>query len=120
VRGERDPEEVGELAVEVHRPALRVLDAADEDVGQRAEAIGEEAERDALAGAGIAGEHREPAVGDPELDAAEVAVDRGRREKRIDRNVGAKRMELEAVQGQELAHESSSGVGSERVSSFGT
>jgi hypothetical protein len=79
VTGEGDAEEVAELSVEVHGAALGMLDGADQDVGQRAEALGQEAQRDALAGARVAGEHRETAVGDAELDAAQVAVDGRRR-----------------------------------------
>ena len=37
VGGERDAEEVAELAVEVHGAALGVLDGADDDVGQSAQ-----------------------------------------------------------------------------------
>ena len=103
VRGERDAEEVSELAVEVHGAALGVLDGADEDVGQRAKPLGEQSQGDALAGAGIAGEHGEAAVGDAELDAPEEAVDGGRGEERVDGDVGSEGMELEAVEGEQLA-----------------
>ena len=48
VGGERYGEEVAELAVEVHGAALGMLDGADEDVGQSAEALGEQAQGDAL------------------------------------------------------------------------
>ena len=88
VGGERYAEEVPELAVEVHGAALRVLDGADEDVGQGAKALGEQAQGDdALSGARVSGEHGEAAVGDAELDASDEAVDgggveRARREER--------------------------------------
>jgi hypothetical protein len=71
VSGERHAEEVAELAVEVHGAALGMLDGADDDVGQGAEPLGEQAQGDALAGARVAGEHGEAAVGDAELDAPE-------------------------------------------------
>jgi hypothetical protein len=77
VCGEGYGEEITELAVEVHGAALGVLDGADEDVGQRAQALGEQSQGDAFASAGIAGEHGEAAVGDAELDAADEAVDGG-------------------------------------------
>ena len=98
VGGERDAEEVSELAVEVHGAALGVLDGADEDVGQGAKALGEQAQGDALAGARIAGEHGEAAVGDAELDAPDEAVDGGRGEERLVGNVGAEGVELQAVE----------------------
>ena len=90
VGGERYAEEVPELAVEVHGAALRVLDGADEDVGQGAKALGEQAQGDALSGARVSGEHGEAAVGDAELDASDEAVDGGGVEERVVRNVGAK------------------------------
>ncbi len=39
VRGEGNGEEISELAVEVHRAALGMLDGADEDIGERAKAL---------------------------------------------------------------------------------
>ena len=93
VDGERDAEEVAELAVEVDGAALGVLDGADDDVGQGAEPLGEQAQGDALSGAGVAGEHGEAAVGDAELDAAEEAVDGGRGEEGVGGDVGAEGVE---------------------------
>ena len=109
VRGEWDREEVAELAVEVHGAALGMLDGADDDVGQRAKALGEQAQGDALSGAWISSEHGEAAVGDAELDASDEAVDGGGREERVVRNVGAKRVKLQAVErnGALYFHESS-------------
>lgn len=52
--GERDAEEVAELAVEVGGEALLVLELPDHDVAPATQAIGEEAQDDALAGAGLA------------------------------------------------------------------
>jgi len=40
---------------------------ADEDIGESAEALGEQAQGDALSGARVAGEHGEAAIGDAEL-----------------------------------------------------
>lgn len=78
VDGEGDAEEVSELSIEVAGPALRMLDGADHDMGDGAKSVGEQPQSDGLAGAGVAGEHGEAAVGDAELDAAEEGVD-GRR-----------------------------------------
>jgi len=44
---------VGELTVEVHGAALRLLEAYNEDVRQRAKALGEETEGDALSRTGM-------------------------------------------------------------------
>ena len=79
-----------------------MLDGADDDVGQGAEALGEQAQGDALAGAGVAGEHGEAAVGDAELDAAEEAVDGGRGEERLGGDVGAEGVKLQAVEREQL------------------
>src|SRR5580692_11358102 len=107
VSGEGYGEEVSKLAVEVHRAALGMLDGADEDIGQSAKALGEQAQGDALSGAGIAGEHSEAAVGDAELDASDEAVDGGGGEESFGRNVRAEGMKLQSVEREQLAHESS-------------
>ncbi len=83
--GEGHGEQVAELAIEVHGATLRMLDGADQNIRQGAEALGEHAEGDAFAGAGIAGDHGESAVGDSELDAADEAVDGGGGEERVGR-----------------------------------
>ena len=107
VSGQGDGEEISQLAVEVHGAALGMLDGADEDIGQRAQALGEQTQGDALSGAGVAGEHGEAAVGDAELDATDEAVDGGGGEEGFGRNVGAERMELQSVEREQFAHESS-------------
>ena len=105
VRGERHGEQISELSVEVHGAALRMLDRADEDVGELSESFGEEPQGDALPGARISSEHGEAAVGDAELCASEVAVDGWRGEERVGGDVGSEGMELESVEREELAHE---------------
>ena len=60
-----------------------------------------------FAGARIAGEHGEAAVGDAELDAADEAVDGGGGEERFVGNVGAKRVKLQSVEREQFTHESS-------------
>ncbi len=110
-------EQVAELAIEIHGATLGMLDGADQNIGQGAEALGEHAEGDAFAGAWIAGDHGEAAVGDSELDASDEAVDGGGGEECIGRHVGTKGMKLESVERKELGHESS--VGSSSGSCFG-
>ena len=102
VSGEWDGEEVGELAVEIHGSALRVLDGADGDVRQLSQALAEQAQGDALAGAWVAGDHDEAAVGDADLDAPNEGVDLGRDVQRVEGHVGPERVELETVQTLEL------------------
>ena len=122
VDGERDAEEVAELAVEVAGAALGVLDGADDDVGQGAEPLGEQAQDDALAGAGVAGDHGEAAVGDAELDAAEEGVDGGRDVERLGGDVGAEGVVLQAVERQKFGasyDQSSSSSSAWVVSSLG-
>jgi hypothetical protein len=104
VRGERDREEVAELAVKVAGPRLRVLDRADHDVGQRSEPPLDEAEDGALASAWISAEQDEAAVADARLDASEKCIDDGIRVKRLDRDIGPEGVEFQAKQGLELAH----------------
>nr|WP_165373617.1 hypothetical protein [Sorangium cellulosum] len=48
-----------------------------------------EPERDALAGAGVAGDEREAAVGDAALDAPQEGVDLWRDVERLDGEVGS-------------------------------
>jgi hypothetical protein len=100
VDGEGDGEDVTELAIEVHGAALRVLEGANDDVGQSAKALSEQAKDDALAGARVSRDHGEAAIGDAEFDAPEVAVDGGGDEECTHRDVGTKRMELESVERQ--------------------
>ncbi len=57
----------------------------------------------------VPGSHGEAAVGDAELDAPDEAVDGGRGEEGVVGNVGTKRVKLESVERQQLAHESSGG-----------
>jgi hypothetical protein len=99
VRGEGHAEEISELAVEVRGAALWMLESADEDIRERTKTLGEEAEGDALAGAGIPREEREAAVGDTELDAAKKGIDSGSWVKRVGGHVGPKRVQLESVEG---------------------
>jgi hypothetical protein len=98
---ERDAEEVAELAVEVAGATLGMLDGADHDVGQGAEPRGEQAQRDALARAGIAGEHGKAAMGQTELDTTKEGVDGRRNIEGLGGHVGAERGVLQAIERQE-------------------
>jgi hypothetical protein len=70
--GERDVEQVAKLPVEVAGAALRVFEGPDGTRSRRPrKPLGQQAQRDALAGAGVTGDEREAAVGDPEFDALE-------------------------------------------------
>jgi hypothetical protein len=107
VRLERDAEEVTELAIEIAGARLRVLDRADDDVPHRREATREEAERDALARAGITGDEDVAAIRDPEFDATEEGVDTGGGVERVDRDIRSEGIEFEAVERLQFgAHES--------------
>jgi hypothetical protein len=89
-----------------------MLNGPDQDVGQSPEALGEQSQGDALAGARVAREHGEAAVGDPDLDASGEAVDGGGGEEGIDGDIGPERVELQAVEGEQFGHESSGGMSS--------
>ena len=108
-------EEIPELSIEVHRATLRMLDRADEHIGERAESFGKKPQRNAFACAGVAGKHRESTVCDAELDAPQVAVNCGGFEKSFDGDVGSKGVKLQAVKRKQLGHGSS--LESEWVSS---
>src|SRR5271156_4412139 len=61
VRSQPAAEQTAHLAIEVGEAGLRARDDADPDVALRAEALGENAQRDRLAGAGGAGDEGEAA-----------------------------------------------------------
>src|SRR6202035_2144428 len=69
VRSQLDAEQIAHLAIEVGEAGLRARDNADLDVALRSEALGENAQRDGLAGAGGAGDESEAAFADELLDA---------------------------------------------------
>src|ERR1700692_1637659 len=69
VRSQLDAEQSAHLAIEVGEAGLRARDDADLDVALRAEALGENAQRDGLAGAWGAGDEGEAAFADELLDA---------------------------------------------------
>ena len=74
-----------------------MLDDADDDITEPIESLLQESEGDALAGAGVAGDHHVAAVGDAEFDTAQERV-KGRRDvDRLDRHVGTERMELQSI-----------------------
>jgi ParB-like nuclease domain len=64
VRSQLDAEQIAHFAIEVGEAGLRARDDADPDVALRAEALGENAQRDGLAGAGGAGDEGEAAFAD--------------------------------------------------------
>ena len=107
MRGERDSEEVSELAIEVHGAALRMLDGAHQDIGEGAQPLGEQTQGNALAGTGVAGQHGEATVRDAQLDASDEAIDGGGGEESFVRHVGTKGVEFQSVEREQLAHDSS-------------
>ena len=116
VRREGDAEEIAELAVEVGHGTLRMRERADGEVAHLGEPLGEQAQHDALAGAGLAGDEREAALAHVALlDAPAEGLDLGRREQRLGGDLRGEGIPLETVQGQELlghGRDSSSGCGS--------
>ena len=68
-RTQLDAEQVTHLTVEVGKASLRPADDADLDVALCAKALGEDAQRDRLAGAGRAGDEGEAAFADELLNA---------------------------------------------------
>jgi hypothetical protein len=78
VVGQGDVEELAELTVKVGESALGMVDGADADVAAAVEPVGEKAEGDAFAGAGLAGDEGKAAVVHGELDAAAKGVDGNR------------------------------------------
>ena len=84
-----DAEQIAHLAIEVGEAGLGAGDDADLDVALRAEALGENAQRDGLAGAGGAGDEGEAASLVPLLRQTSVpsrkpvARDRARKAQRL-------------------------------------
>ena len=97
-----DAEQIAHLAIEVGEAGLRARDDADSDVALRAEALGENAQRDGLPGAGGAGDEGEAAFADELLDAPAERLDAARHVQRLDRHVGCERVPLQAVESQHL------------------
>ena len=75
VRAQLDAEQVAHLAIEVGEAGLGPADDADLDVALLAEALGENAQGDGLAGAGRAGDEGEAAFADELLDAPAERLD---------------------------------------------
>ena len=114
LRAQDDAEEVAELLVEVGQMALGMREGADGEIGQPAEPVGEEAEGDGLAGAGLAGDEGEAAFADEALlDAGAKELDLRRHEQGFQRQLDGEGIPLEAIEGQEfLGHDrGSSGAG---------
>ena len=78
---------------------LRVLDGADRDIAHAAQAMREEAEHGALAGAGLSGDEDVAALDEGVGGAGDEVDDAGCAMQRLDGDVGAERMELEAEDG---------------------
>src|SRR5260370_39782136 len=96
VRSQLDTEQIAHLAIEVGEAGLRAGDDADLDVALRAEALGENAQRDGLAGAGGAGDEGEAAFAGELLDAPAERLDTARHAQRLDRHGARGRGPLQA------------------------
>jgi len=97
-------EQVAELAVEVGEVDAGVGECGDGEVGEPGEAGGEQAQGDALAGAGGAGDEREAALaGVGVLHAPAEVLDGGGGEQGLGRQLGAEGVPLEAIEGEQLA-----------------
>jgi hypothetical protein len=102
VVGQGDVEELAELTVKVGESALGMVDGADADVAAAVEPVGEKAEGDAFAGAGLAGDEGKAAVVHGELDAAAKGVDGGGEAQSIEGDIRAKGVEFEAKEAEEV------------------
>jgi len=111
---ELDAEELAHLAVEVGDVALGVGESADRDLAQGFEALGQDAQHHALAGAGVAGDQREAAFAHQALlDAPAEALDLGQGAQRLAREIRGEGVPLESVEREQLlVHGVSSGSGS--------
>ena len=81
-------------------------DGADADVGQPCQPLGQQAQDDTLAGAGVAVDQGETALADLRmLDTPAELLDARRHKQRRSRHVGRERIELEPVEGEQcLVH----------------
>src|SRR5205807_5052655 len=102
VRSKLDAEQITHLAVEVGEASLGPANDADLDVTLRAEPLGEDAQRNRLAGAGCAGDEGKAALANQLLDAPAERLDAPRDMQRLNRYVGCERVPLEAVEGEQL------------------
>ena len=107
VRLELDAEQLAQFAVEVGEVALRMVECGDGDVGKPLEALAEQAQRDALAGAGIAMDQGETALAHVlVLDTPEEVLDRSGDAQGFSGKLLRERVPFEPVEGeQRLAHE---------------
>jgi hypothetical protein len=99
VRRKSDAEELAHLAVEVTEAALRSGEDTDGDVGQCGQMMGEGAQGDGLAGAGIAGDQGEAALAHQVFEAPAEVLDFGCAPEGLDRDLGRERVPFDAEQG---------------------
>jgi hypothetical protein len=102
VRGELDSEQVAHLAIEVDEAGLGPAEDADLDVALSCEPLGENTQRDRLAGAGRTGDEGEATLADELLDAPAERLDASADVKGLDRHVGSEGVPLETIESQHL------------------
>ncbi len=100
---ERDAEEITEFAVEVGQIALWMGQHTDGQIGESGQALGQQAQGDTLAGAGIALDHGEAALTHQGLFDPPAEVLQLRRDaQRLERQFGGEGVPLQAIQSQQL------------------
>jgi hypothetical protein len=106
VRLELDAEQLAQFAVEVGEVALRMVERGHGDVGKPLEALGEQAQSDTLAGAGIAMDQGETALAHVlVLDTPQEVLDRSGDAQSFSGKLLRERVPFEPVEGeQRLAH----------------
>jgi hypothetical protein len=109
---ERDAKHFSQLAIEVAQVALRVIEYPDGEVRLAFKAVGQRAQHDALAGAGISLDQGEAAFADMDvLDTPEEVVDLRREVECFAGQLGAEGIPFQAKLGQQdTVHGLGSGV----------
>jgi hypothetical protein len=112
VRAQRHAEQLAELAVEIPEAALRMIDGADGEIRESGEALGEQTQHHAFAGARFAVDHRKAAFADPYLlDAPQELLHARGDVEGLDGQFRGEGMPFQAVEGeQSRIHRMSSAV----------
>jgi len=99
---ERHREDIAQLPIEIGQRTLRMRNHTDRDVGQARQALGQETQDHALAGARIAMDHRKAALANQRLfNAPAEVLDTRRNKDRLGRQFGREGIPFQPIQGQE-------------------